>query len=83
MEILALLDLVLTNVEDIKEVSTRGSLDCSNHALVEFVILRYVGMAKSGVRTLKFKRLNFAWFKELFNEISWEAVLKDKGVEQS
>lgn len=39
------------------------------------MILRNVGLAKSEVRTL-----NFRVFKELLNETSWEAVLRDKGV---
>ena len=47
-----LLDLVLTNAEGIvKGIKAGGSLSLSNHALVEFVILRNVGHAKSGVRT--------------------------------
>ena len=37
----ALLDLVLTNAEEsIREVKIGGSLGCSDHALVEFVILK-------------------------------------------
>ena len=55
-----LLDLLLTSVEEIsKGVNTGGSLGCSDHALVEFVISRDVGLAKSGVRTLNFGRANF------------------------
>lgn len=40
----ALLDLLLTNVEEfIGEITTEGSLGCSDHALVEFSILRGTG----------------------------------------
>ena len=48
-----LLDLVLTNAEESnREVKTGGSLGCSDHALVEFVILNNVGLVKSKTRTL-------------------------------
>ena len=43
----ALLDLVLTNVEEIvKYIKIRASLGCSDHALVEFVILSNVNLTK-------------------------------------
>ena len=79
-----MLDLMFTSVEEIvKNVKIGGSLGCSDHTLTEFVILRNAGLAKSGVRTLKFKRVNFRLFNELLKKISWEEVLRDKGVEQS
>lgn len=72
----ALLELTLTGVEEIiKDINIRGSLGCSDHALVEFVILSYIGLARWEVRTL-----NFRLFKELLDEISWEAV-KVRGLE--
>ena len=44
----AFLDLVLTSMEEIiKGVKFGGSLGCSNHASVEFMIPRNVGLAKS------------------------------------
>jgi len=49
----ALLDLVLTNEEEsIREVKIGGSLGCSNHALVEFVMLKNAGPAKSRAKDL-------------------------------
>jgi len=79
-----LLDLVLTNAEDIvKVVKIGGSLGCSNHALVKFVITRNMGLEKSGVRTLNFGRVNFRLFKELLDEIPWETLLRDKGTVRS
>ena len=52
----ALLDLVLTNAEEsIREVKIGGRLGCSDHTLVEFVILKNVGLAKSRARTLCFE----------------------------
>jgi len=79
-----LLDLVLSNVEEsIKEVKTGGSLGCSGHALIEFVILRNMGHVRSGTRTLNCRRANFRLFKELLDEIPWEIVLWDTGTEQN
>ena len=80
----ALLDLVLTNEEEsIREVKIGGSLGCSDHALVEFVILKNAGLAKSRARTLCFRRANFRLLKELLDGIRWETVLKGMGTEQS
>ena len=71
----ALLDLVLTNAEErIREVKTGGSLGCSDHALVEFVILKNAALAKSRARTLCFRRENFRLLKELLSGIPWETV---------
>ena len=45
-----MLDVLLAIVEDIiKGIKVGGSLGCSDHALVEFVISRNVGLAKSGL----------------------------------
>lgn len=53
----------------IKEVKIGGSLACSDHALTEFLIAMNMGLAKSIVKTLNFKRANLWMFKELLNEI--------------
>lgn len=61
----ALLDLLLTSAEEmIKGVNAGDSLGCSDHALVEFMISRNVGLAKCGVRTPNFRRVNSRLFKE-------------------
>ena len=68
---------MLTNAEEsIREVKIGGSLGCSDHALVEFVIWRNAGLAKSRARTLCFRRANFRLLKELLSGIPWETVLK-------
>jgi len=36
-----------------------------------------MGLAKSEIRTLNFGRENFRLFKELLDEVSWKAVLRD------
>ena len=80
----ALLDLLLTNMDElIKDIKISVSLGCSDHALVEFTILRDMGQVKSKVRTLNFRRVNFQLFKELVDGTPWEAALRDKGAEQS
>ena len=54
----------------------------SFHALVEFVISRDMGLSKSKVRTLNFRRANFQLFAELVDEIPWDTVLTDRGSDQ-
>jgi len=79
----ALPDLVLTSAEEsIREVKTGGRLGCSDHAVVEFVILKNVGLAKSRARTLCFRRAKFWLLKELLSGIPWEIILKGMGTEQ-
>jgi len=41
-----------------------------------------MGLAKSTVRTLSFRRAKFQLFKELLDEILWETALRGKGMEQ-
>ena len=79
-----MLHLVLTSAEEmVKDIQIKGSLGCSDRALVEFVISMDVGLAKGGVRTLNFGRANLKLFKGLLVKIPWDAVLKDKDVEES
>ena len=67
----ALLNLLLTNGNQFsKEIEIGGSLGCSDLTLVEFVISRNMGLAKCGVMTLNFKRVNIRLFKELLDEVS-------------
>lgn len=47
------LDLVLTNTEKIiKEVMIKGSLGCSNYALVEFLISRHMEAVMGGLERI-------------------------------
>ncbi len=79
-----MLDLVLSSEEEsIRDIKIGGSLGCSDHALVEFVILKNVGLAKNRARTLCFRRANFRLLKELLDGTRWETVLKGMGTEQS
>ena len=75
---------MLTNVEkSLGEVKIGGSLGCSDNTLVEFVIWRNAGLAKSRVRILNFRRAKFHLLKELQGGVSWESVLDGMGTEQS
>ena len=75
---------MLTNEEEsVREVKIGGSLGCSDHVFVEFVIWKNTGLAKSRARTLCFRRAKFRLLKELLSGIPWETVLKDMGTEQS
>ena len=60
-----------------------AALGCSDHALVEFVILKNAGLTKSRARTLCFRRAKFQLLKELLSGMPWETVLKGMGAEQS
>ena len=76
----ASLGLVLAKEEEsIREVKIGGSLGCSDHALVEFVILKNAALAKSRARTLCFRRAKFWLLKELLSGIPWETVLNGMG----
>jgi len=75
---------MLTNATKlISDVKTGGSLSCSDHALVEFTVLRDMGKARNIVRTLKFSKASFQLFKELVSRTPWEMVLRDRVSEQS
>jgi len=79
-----ILDLIVANTSElIGDVKTGGSLGCSDHALVDFTVLRNMGQVKHKVRTLNFRKGNFQLFKELNNRTPWETALRDKGAEQS
>lgn len=58
----------------------RGSLECTDHALVEFADLRDMDAAKSKVRPLEFMKKYFQTFKEIVNRSPWETTLRNKGV---
>ena len=75
---------MVTNANgDVSDVKTGGSLGCSDHALVEFTVLRDMGQAKSKVRTLNFRKANLQLFKELVSRTPWDTAVRDKGAEQS
>jgi len=77
-------DLMLTSAgELISSIKMGGSLGSSDHALVEFTVLRDMGKARGKVRTLNFRKASFQLFKQLVSRTPWETVLRDRGAEQS
>lgn len=62
------------------DAKMRGSLECTDHALMEFEVLRDMGAAKSKVRALEFMKGDFQTFEEKVNRISWETTLRSKAV---
>ena len=65
-----MLDLVLSSEEEsIRDIKIGGSLGCSDHALMGFVILKNAGLVKSIARTLCFRRAKFRLLKELLSGI--------------
>jgi len=79
-----ILDLMVINASElIGDIKIGGSLGCSDHALVEFAVLRVKGQAKSKSRTLNFRKANFHLFKETVSRTLWETSLRDKGAEES
>jgi len=79
----AVLDLMVTNASEvISDIKIGGSMGYSDHAVVEFTVLRDMGKARSIVKILSF-RTNFQVFRELVSRTPLEMVLRDKGAEQS
>lgn len=75
-----LLDLLLSNAEE--RTGERSGLEVacnavSDHALVEFPVLRDVGQAKSKIKTLNLRKANFQLFRALVRRIPWETALRD------
>jgi len=69
---------VVTNASElVGDVKIGGRLGCSDHALVELVLLREMGITKSIVRTLNFRRANFQLFKKIVRRTPWETVLRE------
>jgi len=75
----AILDLMLTNASEL----IGGIKTGSDHVLVELTALMDVGMVRSIVRTLNFRKANVQLFKELVSRTPWETVLRGRGAEQS
>jgi len=73
---------MVTNAgELIGDIKIGGSLCCSDHALVEFAVLRDMGQVKSKVRTLNFRKVNFQLFEELVSGAHWETALRILSIE--
>ena len=65
------------------DIRIGGCLGVSDHAMVEITFLRDIGLPKSKIRKLNFRKANVQLFKKLVNKTSWQSVLRDKEAEQS
>lgn len=75
-----LLDLVLTNKEGlIGDVKSGGSLDCSDHEMVEIRILKGGSRRISRTVTLDFRRASLGFFRDLPQGIQGVRDLEDRG----
>ncbi|KAK4826209.1 hypothetical protein QYF61_006153 [Mycteria americana] len=80
----AMLDLVLTNEEGlVGNVKLKGSLDCSDHEMVEFKILRAPRRVHSKLTTLDFRRADFGLFRDLLGRAPWDKALEARGAQES
>lgn len=70
-------DWVVTNIRKLAgDLKIGCSLGCSNHALVEFTVLRNIGQIRSKVRVLNFRlKTNFQLTRETVSTIPWETAL--------
>ena len=79
-----MLDLVLTNQEGfLGSVKLKGSLDCSDHKMVEFKIFRASKRVRSRLATLDLRRANIDLFRELLSRVTWEKALEGRGSYES
>ena len=67
----AMLDFDLTDKEgQVGNVKLKGSLGCSDHALVELKILRAAKWAYNKLITLDFRRADFGLFRDLLGRLT-------------
>ena len=80
----AMLSLVLTNKEGLmSNVKLADSLDCSDHEMVEFKILRVLKRVHSKLATQNFRRADFELFRELLGRVTWEKALEERRAQES
>jgi len=76
----AMLDLVLTNKEGmVGNVKLQGCLDCGDHEMVKFKILRAARRAHSKLTALDFRRAGFGLFRDLLSRVPWDKALEGRG----
>jgi len=77
----ALLDLLFTNREGlVGDVVVRGSLELSDHEMIEYSVRGEVKRGASKTTTLDSQRADFDLFRMLVERVPRERVLKGKGV---
>jgi len=79
-----MIDLVLTNEKGLmSNVRIKGILDCSDHKMVEFKMLRASKPVHSKLATLDFPSANFSLFRELLDRVTCDKVLEGKGGQEN
>jgi len=80
----ALVDLLFANREElVGDVMVGLHLGHNGHEMIDFLILIEVRRGVIRTATLGFQRTDFGLFRILVDRVSWEAVLKGKGVHES
>jgi len=75
--------LLTTSEELIGEVKTGGSLGCSDHALVEFMVSRGTCQAMSVAKNINLRKVNFQFLKGLVDGTPWETALRSKAAQET
>ncbi|XP_071892066.1 uncharacterized protein [Anas platyrhynchos] len=77
------LDLLFTNREGlVEDVVVGNCLGQSDHEMVEFTILGKARKGTGKTAVLDFRRADFVLLRTLVGRVSWEAVLKGRGVQE-
>lgn len=80
----AVLKLILTNREDLVEQrKVEGNFGESDYKTTEFTNLKKGRNESSRIRTMEFKKADFIKLRELEGRVSWEDILRKKGLQES
>lgn len=83
-KVIAVLELVLTNREDLVEkLKVEGNFGESDYKTIEFTYLKKGRNESSRIRTIEFKKADFIKLRELEGRVSWEDILRKKGLQES
>ena len=69
--------------ELVSNVKLKGSLEYSDHEMVEFEILRVSKRVCSKFATLDFRRADFELLRELLGRVTWKKALEGRGAQES
>jgi len=80
----AVLELILTNREDLVEkLKVEGNFGESDYKTIEFTNLKKGRNESSRIRTMEFKKADFIKLREREGRVSWEDILRKKGLQES
>ncbi|PKU30847.1 rna-directed dna polymerase from mobile element jockey-like [Limosa lapponica baueri] len=78
-----MLDFVLTNKEGlVGNMKLKGSLGCSDHEMMEVMILRAVRTHKK-LTTLDFRKADFGLWRDLIGGVPWDKGPEGRGAQES